>query len=85
MGSIQTYGRVSRHMGDPNVQGEYGYTWGVQIPPMLTTPYMAATNVVEISQFKAKFLHLRNWKIIREPPDCTSNEPTPDISKGVSG
>ena len=36
--------------------------------------------------FKAKFLHLRNWKKkIREFPDCTGNEPTPDIPRGGSG
>ena len=36
--------------------------------------------------FKTKFLHLKSWKIkIREPPDCTGNEPTLDIPKGGSG
>ena len=35
--------------------------------------------------FKAKFLHLKSWKNIREPPDHTGNEPTPDIPIGGSG
>ena len=35
--------------------------------------------------FKAKFLHLKSWKMIREPPDCTRNEPTLDIPIGGSG
>ena len=35
--------------------------------------------------FKAKFLHLKSWKIIREPLDCTGNEPTLDITIGGSG
>ena len=59
--------------------------WGVQMPPMLTTPRMPATNVGKASLFNAKFLHLKSWKIIREPPDHIGNEPTPDIPIGGSG
>ena len=35
--------------------------------------------------FKAKFLHLKSCKIIREPPDCTGKKPTLDIPTGGSG
>ena len=35
---------------------------------------------------KANFLHLKGLeKNIRKPPDCTGNEPTPDMHIGQSG
>ena len=56
---------------------------GIQTPPMYETCLPLGT--VEKSLFKANFLHLRNWKMIRDPPDCTGNEPTLDIPMGGSG
>ena len=46
---------------------------------------MPAFKKVGKTLFKAKFLHLRSWKMIREPPDHTGNEPTLDIPIGGSG
>ena len=34
---------------------------------------------------KANFLHYRYWNTIREPPDCTGNEPTLDTQVEGSG
>ena len=48
--------------------------------PVLTIPHMPATNVGNTSLFKDKFPHLNSWKNIREPPDHTGNEATPDIT-----
>ena len=45
--------------------------------------HMPATKKSWKNPFKAKFLHL-GWKMIREPPNCTGNEPTPDIPIGCS-
>ena len=45
----------------------------------------ASKNCKEKTLFKAKFLHLRYWKMMREPPDHTGNEPTPGIPIEVSG
>ena len=65
--------------------GAYGCTGGVQMPPMLKTPDMPAFNIGKTSLFKAEFLHVGAGKIIREPPDCTGNEPTPNIPIRGSG
>ena len=54
---------------------------GIQIPPMLTTP-MSVSNVGKTFLFE--FLHLKSWKIIREPPDHTGNEPKMDKPTGGS-
>ena len=41
--------------------------------------YITTPKIYEVL-FKATFLHLRNWKtLLKEPPDCTGNEPTPGI------
>ena len=59
--------------------------WGHTDAPYAYNLHMPATNVGKTSLFKVKFLHLKSWKIIREPPDCTGNEPTPNIPLRGSG
>ena len=84
MGNIRYRGNI-RCIG-----GLWGHTdiwWctdiqGIQMPSMLTTP-MPSYNV-RTFLFKTKFLHLKNWKIIREPPGCVGNEPILDIPIGCS-
>ena len=71
-------------MGHMDIQGGI-QTWGHIDTPMLTMSRMPATNVGKTSLLKAKFLHPKSWKIIREPPDHTWNETTPDIPIGGSG
>ena len=56
---------------------------GIQTPPSIKN--MPTPKKVGKTLFKAKFLHLRNWKMIRESPDHTGNEPTLDIPIGGSG
>ena len=66
---IQTYGAYE-HRGHPD-----------------TPKYKTCLPLRNVGKtlFKAKFLHQKSWKMIREPPDHTGNEPTPDISIGGSG
>ena len=52
---------------------------------MLIIPHMPAMNVGKTAPFKVKLLHLKSWKIIREPPDHTANELRLDILIGDSG
>ena len=41
-------------------------------------------NVRSFPYSKVSLNTLRYWIIIREPPDCIGNEPTPDINIGGS-
>ena len=52
-------------------------TWGHPDTPQYKN--MPATKKSRKKLFKAKFLHLKSWKMIREPPDHTGNEHIPDI------
>ena len=52
---------------------------------LLPLTLMYASKKVGKTLFKAKFLHVRSWKMIIEPPDHTGNEPTLDIPIRGSG
>ena len=63
-----------------NVWGVYEHVGAYGHSPKCRTylPLRQNRNIL----FKAEFLHLKSWKIIREPPDHTGNEPTLDIPIG---
>ena len=42
--------------------------------PMTTPKYASYLSYLKLNSYT-----LKNWKIIREPPECTGNEPTLDI------
>ena len=73
------------YVGHMGVQGAYRHAGGIWMPPIPDNPSIPASKEGKVSMFKAKFLHLKSWKIIREPSDHTRNEPTPDIPIGGSG
>ena len=77
---------IGEHMnvwGCTNILGMYRCR-GIMTSPKNKTCLPLRT-VGKKTLFKVKFLHLRNWKMIREPPDHTGNEHTPDIPIGGSG
>ena len=66
--------------GYPNKQGTSECMGCTDAPYVKQQPLMPASKVGSRNiPFKVKFLHQKNWKIIREPPDHTGNEPTLDI------
>ena len=68
--------------GHMNVQGAYKCGGCPDIPKYKNMP---ALRKVGKNLFTAKFLHIKSWKLIREPLDHTGNEPTLDILIGGSG
>ena len=82
------------HMGMCRHIGRHTDIWeDVQMPPNPdrhtnmpdNPPTCLPLNEGKISLYKAKFQHLKRWKIVREPPGCTGNKPTLDIHIGGSG
>ena len=75
-------GGIQMYRGCTNIQGVYKHG-GVQQPPSIKT-------CLPLKSRKKPYLKLisytyRAGKNIREPPDCTGNEPTLDIHIGGSG
>ena len=83
MGCVCTPLGLYKHMGCMNIQGVYEHRGNPDIPQILETCLLLRK--VGKTLFKPKFLHLGTGKNIREPPDCTGNEPTPDIPIGGFG